>query len=89
MAACEPEDMDPTWGPLEDEDDKTPHKPDGDYELQRAETKARSCPLNQSQHESQWWCPALSTAPWWPSHTLSIPVIRVPPEPAPYSPGLR
>jgi hypothetical protein len=40
MAACEPEDVDPTWGPLEDVDSKTPPKPDGNCKLHRAEMTA-------------------------------------------------
>lgn len=48
MAACRPEDVDPTWGPREDEDYKTPLKPNGNCGLHRAEITAWACPLGQA-----------------------------------------
>lgn len=58
MGACEHEDVDPTWGPLQDEEYKTPPKPDVNCRLHRAEMTTGSCPLYRSQRESHWWCPA-------------------------------
>lgn len=73
--ACRPEDVNPTWGPREEEECKTPFKIDGSCGLHRAERTAWVCPLDQAQPKSPWRHPAPAQHPaglhtaWLPSGT--------------------
>lgn len=63
LTACRPKDVNPTWGPREEEECRTPLKTDGNCGLHRAERTAWVCPLDQAQPKSPWWRPAPAQHP--------------------------
>lgn len=67
LTACRPEGVNPTWGPREEEECKTPAKTDGNCGLHRAERTVWVCPPPRVPLVA----PSTCTAPCRPSYILA------------------